>query len=71
MFSRICSDIPLAKALKYVLHMTYDITIPKLVKGFPRNIDDNIIDGVVDDSKYINEKILFVVVMHDIVVRVI
>ena len=55
--------------------MTYDITIPKLVKGFPRNIDDNIIDGelssIVDDSKYINEKILFVVVMHDIVVRVI
>ena len=51
--------------------MTYDITIPKLVKGFPRNIDDNIIDGVVDDSKYINENFLFVVVMHDTVVRVI
>ena len=49
--------------------MSYDITIPKLVKGFPRNIDDN--TSIVDASRYINEKILFVVVMHDIVVRVI
>ena len=48
--------------------MTYDITIPKLVKGFPRNIQRS---SIVDDSRYINEKFLSVVVMHDIVVRVI